>query len=161
MKIGKIDYGSKDPPTGYRCSKCLAHGVKLWRQYQTIADSIDLLCADCACKDQGKIGNVGEDGRYTDAFGESDQIGWLVPAVPKEDGNTYWGYTSVPSAGCMWWFLLPLRERSGGPSHDMLINKLRRTARDSDTVRELDRSYIRKLQDEIAELERTNDERKG
>lgn len=35
------------------------------------------------------------------------QIGWLVPAVPTEEGDTFWGYTSVPDAGCEWWYRLP------------------------------------------------------
>ena len=36
-----------------------------------------------------------------------DQIGWLVPAVPTEEGDTFWGYTSVPEPGCQWWYRLP------------------------------------------------------
>lgn len=37
----------------------------------------------------------------------TDQIGWMVPAVPTEDGTSFWGYTSVPQAGCVWWANLP------------------------------------------------------
>jgi len=37
----------------------------------------------------------------------TDQIGWRVPAVPTEDGKSYWGYTSVPQPGCDWWSNLP------------------------------------------------------
>ena len=37
----------------------------------------------------------------------TNQIGWRVPAVPTEDGETYWGYTSVPQPGCDWWSNLP------------------------------------------------------
>ncbi len=37
----------------------------------------------------------------------TDQIGWRVPAVPTEDGKSYWGYTSVPQPGCDWWGSLP------------------------------------------------------
>lgn len=40
-------------------------------------------------------------------MGRCDQIGWLVPAVPTEEGDTYWGYTSVPQPGCDWWRDLP------------------------------------------------------
>jgi len=36
----------------------------------------------------------------------TDQIGWLVPAVPTEDGS-FWGYTSVPPEACEWWYKLP------------------------------------------------------
>jgi len=37
----------------------------------------------------------------------SDQIGWRVLAVPTEEGDTFWGYTSIPKAGCAWWYNLP------------------------------------------------------
>lgn len=42
-------------------------------------------------------------------IGRTDQIGWRVPAVPTEDGSTFWGYTSVPDAGVRWWRDLPTR----------------------------------------------------
>ena len=38
---------------------------------------------------------------------QTDQIGWRVPAVPTEENDTYWGYTSVPQPGCDWWANLP------------------------------------------------------
>ncbi len=37
----------------------------------------------------------------------TDQIGWRVPAVPTEENDTYWGYTSVPTPGVEWWCRLP------------------------------------------------------
>lgn len=37
----------------------------------------------------------------------TDQIGWRVPAVPTEENDSYWGYTSVPQEGCDWWNRLP------------------------------------------------------
>jgi hypothetical protein len=37
----------------------------------------------------------------------TDQIGWMVPAVPTPDGDTFWGYTSVPLEGVLWWKALP------------------------------------------------------
>jgi hypothetical protein len=79
----------------YVCSKCGVANVKLWRQYQTFACHTRLLCASCAEKDQGKPKG------YALCKGSTDQIGWLVPAVPI--GDTYWGYTSVPKEGVDWW----------------------------------------------------------
>jgi hypothetical protein len=38
-----------------------------------------------------------------------DQIGWLIPAVPTEEGDSFWGYTSVPQPGCEWWYRLSYR----------------------------------------------------
>lgn len=98
-------------PADYKCSKCGACKCKLWRQYQTFANHIELLCVDCAGKDQDKdVSDLDEKGRRLDGdFGRIDQIGWLVPAVPTEDGTTYWGYCSVPPDGCEWWHGLPNR----------------------------------------------------
>lgn len=95
----------------YECAECHARGVKLWRDYQTVADACRLRCAGCASaavRDRGTSGQRGpldDDGVFTFAFG--DQLGWLVPAVPTDDGETFWGYTSVPAAGVAWWHSLP------------------------------------------------------
>lgn len=90
----------------YKCAHCGAINCKLWREYQACVPQ--LLCAKCAAKDQGKnIDDIDSGGKYGSEFGRIDQIGWYVPAVPTEDGNGYWGYTSVPTAGCKWWDKLP------------------------------------------------------
>lgn len=117
------DYASGKAPPNYKCSVCKIHGVKLWRQYQTFADQLELMCAECAIKDQssGESSSISklavkgpilvdEDGRHEGEHGKSDQIGWLVPAVPDEEGYSYWGYTSVPQAGVNWWKQLPTKE---------------------------------------------------
>jgi hypothetical protein len=98
----------------YVCANCGISGVKLWREYQTVAPQ--LLCATCAAEDQHKdISTMTPNGRYL-SQGErgmwTDQIGWYVPAVPTEDGN-YWGYTSVPDTGVDWWKCLPLGVKGG------------------------------------------------
>ena len=87
----------------YSCSQCKKSGIKLWRKSHTFANCIELVCAKCAVPDI----EVDEDGRAErDDFGKTDQIGgWLVPAVPV--GDTYWGYTSVPSQDVEWWRKLP------------------------------------------------------
>ena len=102
----------------YKCGDCGVEGVKLWREYQTFLDHQVLRCADCAVKNQAQPGvsstitaktKVGEDGKHEGRYGDrSDQIGWLVPAVPTEDGS-FWGYTSVPQSGIEWWEALPTR----------------------------------------------------
>ena len=86
---------SEPPPAEYHCSKCSAAGVKLWRPYQT--SCVELHCYDCAKLDQPGRG----------AMPNTDQVGWLVPAIPDEEGMSYWGYTSVPPLGCDWWWRLP------------------------------------------------------
>jgi hypothetical protein len=108
MNLGKVSYCSVAPPD-YKCSACGAHGCKLWRQYNRIASAIELLCGSCALKDQRKSGPIDADGYvHDDEIGQRcDQIGWLVPAVPTEDGDTFWGYSSVPPAGVKWWRALP------------------------------------------------------
>jgi len=110
-----VNYTLSGAPQRYRCDDCGAHGVKLWRDYQTFLNHQRLLCADCGVKDQKKAGRVDDNGNLDtyDGFA-TDQIGWLVPAVPTEEGDTFWGYTSVPQAGCDWWKRLPTRwEKTG------------------------------------------------
>lgn len=107
-------------PDNYYCGECLARDCKLWRPYQT--NHIQLYCADCAAADQGKnITAMGDDGKFVDSgtdgkdangntiitLEKTDTIGWLVPAVPTEDGTGYWGYTAIPEKGVKWWRRLP------------------------------------------------------
>ncbi len=98
-------------PYDYKCSKCGATGCKLWREFfNTYADDIDLYCVDCAAKDQNRdVSDMNSEGLRMDVLGETDQIGLLVPAVPTEAGDSFWGYTSVPQPGCDWWANLPNR----------------------------------------------------
>lgn len=96
----------RPPPSShtidYTCNKCKVNGVKLWRQYQTYASSVELLCAKCAAPGD----EVDESGTIEREYGKTDQISsYLVPAVPV--GDTFWGYTSVPSQDLEWWQKLP------------------------------------------------------
>ena len=87
----------------YKCATCAAENCKLWRQYQTFVCNLHLLCGPCALSNQKKSGSIDADGCINDC----DQIGWLVPAVPTPDGETFWGYSSVPPEGVAWWRNLP------------------------------------------------------
>lgn len=120
ISIQPFKYSTISAPEGYKCSECGASGVKLWREYNMFLDNQSLNCADCAleraqknasgCKYIGPVNAVGKLRVEYTTHGhshETDQIGWLVPAVPTEDGETFWGYTSVPSDGVLWWKLLP------------------------------------------------------
>jgi hypothetical protein len=93
-----VDYTATVLPDAYHCSRCDARGVRLYRQYQTLANNVGMLCRACALKDQKKDA--------PDNHNEHS-IGWLVAAVPTEEGDTFWGYTSVPPAGVIWWNRLP------------------------------------------------------
>lgn len=143
VDFGYTNYNSTTPPTDYRCHRCGAYGVKLWREYQTFLNQQSLLCLHCSCEEQNKTRIPTEDGRslytgevhhwyqtakmptghwesYDPAKGTpsdttatkstkavDDKIGERVPAVPTKEGNTFWGYSSVPPAGCEWWYRLP------------------------------------------------------
>lgn len=85
-------------PPGYHCASCGAHVVKLWRPYHGVGP---LRCVACAEQHEGK--RLAAGGREP-----SDQIGWYIPAVPLEDGLSFYGYTSVPDAGVAWWKALPM-----------------------------------------------------
>ncbi len=102
-------YQTGEIPDNYECKDCGATGCKLWREYQTFLDHQVLRCVSCAEKNQDKPCTLKETGKKSDILGShSDQIGWLVPAVPTEENDTYWGYTSVPQPGVEWWKNLPL-----------------------------------------------------
>jgi hypothetical protein len=88
-------------PEHYRCSVTGATGVKLWRESYVTASDVRLLCREEALKEGGTLGREVSYG---------DQIGGWVPAVPCErvegDGKltTFWGYTSTPLEGVLWWY---------------------------------------------------------
>lgn len=111
-----IIYEKLEIPDNYKCSRCAAHGVKLWRQYNTMVSHLELLC--CRCADPKRAADMSIEGRspIDDSIPKhrSDQLddvvgktGSLVPAVPTVDCDTYWGYSAVPVAGCAWWRALP------------------------------------------------------
>jgi len=106
-------YLGGDIPEKYKCDMCGAFGCKMWRYYQTFLEKQKLFCAVCAGRNQDiDVSDMDEKGKIpSDVFKtvtiRIDQIGWLVPAIPTEDEQTYWGYTSVPYNGCRWWDKLP------------------------------------------------------
>lgn len=106
--IASFSYTSATPP-GYACTKCGATGCRLWRRYQTFLEHQELTCFACT----EKLEPAGHP--YTS---DSHAIGWRVAAVPTEDGETFWGYTSVPDAGVAWWNALPVvgGEPTGKPT---------------------------------------------
>jgi len=106
----KLDYNTKEVPTNYVCCKCGAKGVKLWRLYNTFLDHQKLTCVVCSGKEEDvDVSDVDESGKFTSEYGRTDQIGSLIPAVPTEECDTYWGYTSVPQGGVVWWRELDLK----------------------------------------------------
>lgn len=100
--------GPKSPFTvDYRCGSCGAADVKLWRGVHGCKsnDGHELLCARCLAPPGV---TVGDDGRAPCDMlrgQKSGQINGWLPAVPV--GDTYWGYTSVPSQDADWWRALP------------------------------------------------------
>jgi len=105
-----VDYGKRRTPPNYVCHECFAASCKLWREHNTFLSHQRLLCARCA-GEQAKvdISDINADGYLTSELigGKTDQIGFFLPAVPTIANDTYWGYTSVPGAGCEWWRRLP------------------------------------------------------
>lgn len=94
----------------YRCGKCSAEGVKLWRGAHGCKnkDGHELLCARCLAPDV----DVDDEGRAPlDLLhgAKTDQVANWLPAVPV--GDTFWGYSSVPSADVKWWQALPTYAR--------------------------------------------------
>lgn len=108
QKVTPFLYNLGYAPPEYTCSQCGKSGVKLWRDYQICLQEQELVCCSCAAASQGKdLSSMDKDGRYLSNSVRTDQIGWLVPAVPTQDGETLWSYTSVPEEGVDWWRNLP------------------------------------------------------
>jgi hypothetical protein len=104
-----MKYSSTDVPDNYMCDKCGLIGVKLWRDLVCCATQVDLRCAMCL-----DAGPVDAEGYFIEKFHgmridqcTTEELGDMLPAVPTEDESTYWGYTSVPAKGVMWWRNLP------------------------------------------------------
>lgn len=102
-------------PEDYVCAECGVFGHKLWRDHA--ADTY-LLCALCAAANQKKnIIDIDANGRWTSELatgnimdqqiGNTETIGWFVPAVPIEDGSGYWSFSFVPRVARIWWYKLP------------------------------------------------------
>ncbi len=113
-----FSYALNEVPYTYRCGKCGKHGVKLWREYNTFLNHQKLFCCECAGKheDTLNVKQILPNGKIPwfyrgQPMGWTDQIGSLIPAVPTEQNDTYWGYTSVPQPGCEWWVHLPNTKR--------------------------------------------------
>ncbi len=95
-----VNYSMITAPASYRCCLCGARGVKLWREYQTFLDHQSLLCAPCAARIGNKdISDIDSEGCRSSLGGRTNQIGWYIPAVPTEQNDTFWGYSSVPQEG--------------------------------------------------------------
>jgi hypothetical protein len=115
--LGAVDYSSRSVPSEYHCGKCGAIGVKLWREYQTFLDHQSSPREEAASHTPSRRTTPAESlsrrvmmlrcNGGSDRGG--DQIGWRIPAVPTENGETFWGYSSVPDEGVTWWKRLALR----------------------------------------------------
>lgn len=106
--------------TIYACHRCGEFGIKLWREAQTF--NIRLTCVNClevieAGGDHAfDVIDIHEDGTRMSNHGQTDQIGWWLPAVQVTedlpDQVAYWGYTSCPPEDYARWAALPLHPQA-------------------------------------------------
>jgi hypothetical protein len=93
---------TRSTPSGYVCGTCGISGIRLYRDYNIGMYAQELGCTLCTA-----INSKREfDPRHPHSFG------WKVAAVPTEEGDTFWGYTSVPREGVIWWDSLPTFHKS-------------------------------------------------
>jgi len=109
-----IDYSSTSVPSWYKCEKCGKTDVKLWRSSSSFLEHTTILCVDCGIERSGTFeyedySTMTEEGKHWGIGGFTDQLMFGIPAVPTEEGDTFWGYGSVPQDGVQWWKRLPLR----------------------------------------------------
>lgn len=94
----------------YKCSRCGASGIKLWRPWGYPAP---LCCARC----MGAHDFDGS-GRRPFDYGTSDQCdddeeGAMIPAVPAEVDGSFWSYHEVPEERVRWWRAMPTYDTRG------------------------------------------------
>lgn len=94
----------------YECGGCGASGIRLWRRYNSFMGSQSLACRSCSEIEQGKEMGKG-----------SDQIGWRIPAATTEEGDTFWGYSSVPDDRVQWWLDMPEERSMNGVLYDFTL----------------------------------------
>ncbi len=99
-----VDYSKMEVLPNYRCRKCGATGVKLWRKPLTSSSpDQDLFCVKCATQTQGlNMGSIKVDRAIASALGRYDIIGFYVPAIPGENGD-FQSCIYATEAGIMWW----------------------------------------------------------
>lgn len=68
---------------GFKCGKCGARSVRLYRDYGTFLRTSELRCNACLTSTE-----------------------WMVPCVSASDG-TVWGYTSCPESDIARWYARP------------------------------------------------------
>ncbi len=105
VEIKSFKYSDGKTPEGYVC-KCGASNVRLYREYQTFLEYQELTCTMCAIARYNKSHK-----QSWEPEDKNHSIGWLVAAVPTEDGTTFWGFTSVPQDGVDWWDKLPIKQK--------------------------------------------------
>lgn len=114
MKFSNFSYITDlTAPKWYKCDKCGCGGVQLFRDYNTFVSQNVILCAKClAQRNKTSLDQV-----------LNGELGWYVPAIPVEDDSTFWGYTSVPSEGVLWYEYLPKHEKESAEDRIARFNK--------------------------------------
>jgi len=114
----------------YKCTTCKLKGHRLWRRYQTIASKTKLLCAVCVENETGKL--------FRDLKEGCSAIEWWVAAIPTEDEETFWGYTSSPAHAVADWYLLPFKTTTTlEEAHEELRELYKQQAHTSDSMYKL------------------------
>ena len=110
LLVKKFDYSLAVIPTDYKCGHCGVVSCKLCREFNSPSSFIVLRCTSCAEVNQRRMHEAGWQSLFSQQC--DDQIGVFIPAVPKEDGLSYWSYIKIPQAGLDWWNKLPILPNS-------------------------------------------------
>jgi hypothetical protein len=90
-------------PAGYVCGLCNAENGKLWRLYNVFLDNQELTCKSCT----EALDTSGPDDFDLEPALSSGHLCGRICAVPTQDNTSFWGFTSIPEDGVVWWRALP------------------------------------------------------
>jgi hypothetical protein len=95
----------------YKCCRCERELCKLWRKAHILSSPQDnqsqkLLCFSCI-PNNFRIRTIDPQGTFLGEDGiRTYMISNMLPAVPKDDGHSFWPFRDIPENLFRWWSLL-------------------------------------------------------
>lgn len=109
----------------YKCDKCGASNLKLWRKWFADYRTTPLLCASCCRREDVNDNGMHITTKYhcSTYIIEHKEHGSMCPAItvePYEESQTFWGHTLAPTVDIERWKKLPTYKRKEWTDPDLV-----------------------------------------